>query len=222
MNSFDHLIKASTTGFFVFTKTCPSFSLFDSKNTSPIRTYSQKPHNIEAMVVSPTHNTLLSLPYNKSLLCLYSVNSNTPYLKCGTVEKFTSGTTTKSGDFCLFGSVHGNVFVFNSVSGVMLGTFKVSSKTVRFMETSECGLFTLIACEDNQVYLYKVQEMISSLMMSVNHQSKTDMLREMVKDVLKTSVSCKWKKNESYDYQQTARSTPKDFLYGRKDDFFNF
>jgi hypothetical protein len=216
MNSFDQLIKPSSSCFFILTKSGDSFSLFDSKNTSAIRTFSQDRHPIEQIIFSAGQNTLLCLPSHKSLLCLYSVNSNAAYLKCGTVEKFTCGFVSKSEDFSVFGSVHGNVFLFNSVSGTMLGSFRVSNKAVKFADVSECGCFALFACFDNHVYVYRIQEVINLFVSKGNNKGRKGMLREMVKEQLQAMVTCaKWKDAEDLGHDIDAEKSPKDFLYGR-------
>ena len=216
MNSFDQLIRPSTTGFLVLTKSCDVFSLFDSKNTSPIRSFQQKGYPVDSVVVSPAHNCFLALPFRKSLLCFYSMNSPKPYLKSGTVEKLTSGFLAKGGDFAVFGSIHGNAFIFNCVSGVLLGSFRVSSKAVLFADSSTCGHFGLFACEDNRIYIYRIQSMISNLLSRKRLPLRKASLRKMVLDTLRRSAPhAKWKTDPEAGQQRPLSSG--DFLHGRLD-----
>ena len=217
MNSFDQLIKPSCSGFFVLTKSCESFYLFDAKNTSPIRNFTQKSHPISNLIISPTQNTLIGLPRNKSLLCFYSVNSPASYLRCGTVEKFTSGTITKNADFCILGSIHGNVFIFNSITGILIGSFRISTKPILFVEISPCGYFALMACGDNHVYIVQIQEMITRMIKSALPGKKV-YLGELISSALKNSVTqYQWKSTDE-QIQLNQSTNPENFIIGNRFD----
>lgn len=129
------------------------------------------------------------------------------------MEKFTCGASNKSGDFSIFASVHGNAFVFNSVSGVMVGSFRVANKAVLCVDVSESGEFVLFACDDNHVYVYEVERVID-LFIGGGRRDGERRLGELVRDGLKGMelVGGKWKEGEDSDGQ--AELSVGDFLIG--------
>jgi hypothetical protein len=126
---------------------------------------------------------------------------------------------TKNSDFCIFGSIHGNIFVFNSVSGVMLGSFRISTKPILFMEISPCGYYALVACGDNHVYLFEIQNMLTNMLKS-SHSKKDLLLGELVSDVLRESVTqFQWKSTDE-QAQVNEASGHDNYIFGKIDLLF--
>ena len=244
MDSFQHLIKPSSTAFFILSKSGKQFYLFDSKNLSIIRKFDQSTQPIQRICISQSHNTMICLPHNKSLLSLYQINSGTAYLKSSTIEKFNACETINDGSFVIFGSQLGNVFIYNTVSGQLVLTFTVSKKNIRTIEVSEDSELVLFACDDNRVYVYHLQQIIKYILAKFNSKQNEQSTRtantgnvqrfdddfsQLVAQLLKSEVqNQKSKKIKEEDLEEIVTSLktdqkveltdrPNDFLYGMSD-----